>query len=186
MEKRLKLFKPEEKINPWLLTLLLLWFVAMLLNILSSKFPSYENLNFWGIIFAIIAFLYSIFFAVRNFFAYEPTNGVFTGPLIIDFDKIACNTTIYTIYEIEKIAILNDCYRGNFNGEIRAWQPKRSNGLKNYIEIYKKDGSYMKYFFLQTKAENMGMFISELEIYYKRGILHPQNYENIVNDQDSR
>ena len=78
---------------------------------------------------------------------------------------------VFTIYEIEKIEILNDYYRGKFNGNIRAWQRKKSNGVKNYIEIYKKNGEYNKYFFLQTKAENIRMFSDELRTYYRFGKL---------------
>ncbi|WP_188051721.1 hypothetical protein [Flavobacterium sp. GP15] len=87
---------------------------------------------------------------------------------------------VYTIYEIEKIAILSDSIRGKFNGNIKAWERKKSNGVKNYIEIFKKNGEYKKYFFLQTKTENLQMFSDEIRTYYRFGKLEEQNYKNIV------
>lgn len=180
MGKKLKIFTPENKINLWLLTLLLLWFFAALFNILYSKFPSHENLNFWGI---IIAFIYSFCFLIGNLFAHEPANGKFSGFLIIDSEKIICDDDIYTIYEIEKISILSYYFRGNYNGTTIAWQPKKSNGVKNYIEIFKKNGEHKKYFFLQTKTESIEMFLEELRTYYRFGKLGEENYKNIVNER---
>ena len=87
---------------------------------------------------------------------------------------------VYTIYEIEKISILSDYIRGKFNGNIKAWERKKSNGVKNYIEICKNDGEYKKYFFLQTKTENIQMFSDEIRTYYRFGKLDEQNYKNIV------
>ena len=104
MEEKLKIFIPENKLNPWLLSFLILWFFTLLLNMLYSKFPSLENLNFWGIFFAVITFIYSICFITVNLFAYEPTHGKFSGFLIIDPEKIICDNDIYTFDEIEKIA----------------------------------------------------------------------------------
>ena len=186
MERKLKIFIPEDKVNPWLLSFLILWLFTFLFNILYSKFPSYENLNFWGIFFAVITFIYSICFIVVNLFAYEPTNGKFSGFLIIDSEKIICDNDIYTFYEIEKIAILSDYFRGNYNWNIRAWQQKKSNGVKNYIEIFNKNGEYKKYFFLQTKTENIGMFSEELRTYYRFGKLGEQNYNNIIDERHNR
>ncbi len=110
----------------------------------------------------------------------ETTNGEYSGYLIIDSDKITCHLDVYTIYEIEKIGILSDSFRGKFNGKTRVWERKKSNGVKNYLEIYKKDGGYKKYFFLQTKTENIGMFSDELRTYYRFGKLGEQNYKNII------
>jgi DUF971 family protein len=88
---------------------------------------------------------------------------------------------IYTANQTnnEKISILNYSIRGKFNGNISALNPKKSNGLKNYIEIHHKNQIY-KYHFLQTKTENMKMFKDELRMYYEKGILGKQNYENIT------
>jgi hypothetical protein len=132
------------------------------------------------VFFSIITFLFSLYFITSNFFKCEATNGKFNGHLIIDSEKITCNLDAYTIYEIEKIAILSDYYRGKFNGNTRAWERKKSNGVKNYIEIHKKNGEYQKYFFLQTKTENIKMFADELKTYYRFGKLGEQNYKNIV------
>ncbi|WP_176699287.1 hypothetical protein, partial [Flavobacterium crassostreae] len=57
---------------------------------------------------------------------------------------------------------------------------KKSNGVKNYIEIHKNDGKYKKYFVLQTKTQNIEMFTEELITYYRFGKLGEQNYKNIV------
>jgi hypothetical protein len=187
MEKKLKIYSPKNsfEIDKRLLTVLVLWSASFLIYFAKSKFHTCEeNLDLLGMIFVIIAFLYSLYFMISNFFTCETTNGKFTGYLIIDSDKITCNFDVYTIYEIEKIGIISDYFRGNFNGNIRAWQRKKSNGVKNFIEIYKKDGECKKYFFLQTKSENIEMFINQLEIYYKKGILGAQNFENIVNQEN--
>ncbi len=183
MEKKLKLFIPEKKINPWLLTMLLLWLIAMLFNILYSKFPHYDFFEFLGIIFTFIAFVYFTGFIIGNLFAYEPTNGKFSGFLIIKAENIICDNDIYEFSEIEKIAILSDYIRGKYNWNIRAWQQKKSNGIKNYIEIFNKNGECKKYFFLQTKTENIEMFSEELRTYYRFGKLSEQNYKNIIGER---
>ena len=183
MEKKLEIYTPKNsfEIDNNLVATLVLWLLPFLFNFLKSIFPKYEeDLDVLGVLFVIIAFLYSLYFITSNYFKYEVATGKFNGYLIIDSEKITCNVDVFTIYEIEKIEILNDYYRGKFNGNIRAWQRKKSNGVKNYIEIYKKNGEYNKYFFLQTKAENIRMFSDELRTYYRFGKLGEQNYKNIV------
>ncbi|OCB72993.1 hypothetical protein LPBF_11255 [Flavobacterium crassostreae] len=183
MQKKLRIYTPNSsfKVDRRLLSLLLLWTIVFILYTVKSKFPSSEeNLETLGLFFVIIAFLYSLFFITSNFFLRETTNGKFEGYLIIDSEKIICNLDVYTLYEIEKISILSDYFYGKFNGNTIAWQRKKSNGVKNYIEIHKKDGKYKKYFFLQTKTENIEMFTDELRTYYRFGKLGEQNYKNIV------
>lgn len=183
MEKKLRIYTPNNsfKVDKRLLSLLLLWSIVFLIYSTKSKFPSNEeNLELLGFIFVIIAFLYSLYFMISNFFICETTNGEYSGNLIIDSEKITCNLDVYTIHEIEKISILSINFRGKFNGNTRALERKKSNGVKNYIEIYKKDGEYKKYFFLQTKTENIRMFSEELRTYYRFGKLGEQNYKNIV------
>lgn len=183
MEKKLRIYTPNNtfKVDKRLLCLILLWSSAILIYSTKSQFPSNEeNLELLGFVFVMIAFLYSLYFMISNFFICETTNGEYTGYLIIDSDKITCNLDVYQIYEIEKIGILSIYFRGKFNGNIQALKRKKSNGVKNYIEIYKKDGEYKKYFFLQTKTENIGMFSDELRTYYRFGKLGEQNYKNII------
>jgi hypothetical protein len=183
MEKKLKIYIPKNsfEIDKCLLTTLVLWSLSFLFNFGESIFPEYEEeLNLLLGLFTIIAVLYSLYFIISNLFKCEATNGEFNGHLIIDSEKITCNLDAYTINEIEKIAILSDYYHGKFNGNTRAWERKKSNGVKNYIEIYKKNGEYKKYFFLQTKTENIKMFAEELNTYYRFGKLGEQNYKNIV------
>jgi hypothetical protein len=183
MEKKLRIYTPKSsfEIDKRLLVALTLWSLPFLFNFSKSIFPANEeNLDLLGIFFVIIAFLYSLYFIISNHFKCESTNGEFTGYLIIDSEKITCNHDVYTIYEIEKIAILSDYYRGKFNGNISVWERKKSNGVKNYIEIHKKDGEFKKHFFLQTKTENIKMFSDEIRTYYRFGKLGEQNYKNIV------
>jgi len=183
MEKKLRIYTPKSsfEIDKRLLMALTLWSLPFLFNFAKSIFPTYEeDLDLLGVFFVIIAFLYSLYFIISNFFKCETTNGEFSGYLVIDSEKITCNLDVYTIYEIEKISILSDYFRGKFNGNTRAWERKKSNGVKNYIEIYKKDGEYKKYFFLQTKTENIQIFSEELRTYYRFGRLGEQNYKNIV------
>ncbi len=183
MEKKLQIYTPKYsfEIDIRLLIVLVLWSDGFLFYYAKSIFTTYEeNLESLGMLFVIIAFLYSIYFMISNSFKCEVANGEYGGYLIIDSDKITCNLDVYSIYEIEKISILSIYYRGKFNGNTRAWERKKSNGVKNYIEIYKKGGEYQKYFFLQTKTENIGMFSDELRTYYRFGKLEEQNYKNIV------
>jgi hypothetical protein len=183
MEKKLRIFTPNNsfKINKRILSLLILWSIVFLIYSTKTRFPSNEeNLELLGFVFVIITFLYSLFFLISNFFTFETTNGGYTGYLIIDSDKITCNLDVYTITDIERIGILSDYFRGKFNGNTTSLDGKKSNGVKNYIEIYKKGGEKKKYFFLQTKTENIGMFSEELRTYYRFGKLGEQNYKNIV------
>jgi hypothetical protein len=189
MEKKLHIYTPKNsfEIDKRSLTALALWSLAFLFYFAKSIFLTYEeNLGLWGMFFIIIAFLYTLYFMISNSYTCETTNGEYNGYLVIDSDKITCNLDVYAIYEIEEIGIVSDYFRGRFNGNTGAWERKKSNGVKNYIEIYKKDGEYKKYFFLQTKSENIEIFFSELEIYYNRGILGAQNFENIVNQKHNR
>jgi hypothetical protein len=182
MEKKLQIYIPRNSFEmDWgLLTALVLWLLPFLFNFVKSIFPTFkEDLDLLGVFFVIIAFLYSLYFCISNFFKCEITTGKFSGYLVIDSEKITCNLDVYTIYEIEQLAILSDYYRGKFNGNIRFWERKKSNGVKNYIEIHKKDGKYKKYFFLQTKTENIKMFSDELRTYYRFEKLGEQNYKNI-------
>ncbi len=83
------------------------------------------------------------------------------------------------INDIEKISILNYSIRGKFNGNISALNPKKSNGLKNYIEII-CNNKINKYYFLQTKTENIKIFKSELKTYFEKGLIGEQNYKNLT------
>ncbi|WP_188051779.1 hypothetical protein, partial [Flavobacterium sp. GP15] len=181
--KKLQIYNPKNsfEIDKSLLTALILWLLSFLFNFAKSIFPRYEEvLSSLGVFVVIIAVLYSLYFIISNFFKCETANGKLSGYLVIDSEKIICDLDVYTIYEIEKIQILSDYFLGKFNGNIRAWERKKSNGVKNYIEIYKKNGEYKKYFFLQTKTENIQMFSDELRTYYRFGKLGEQNYKNIL------
>ena len=183
MEKKLQIYNPKNsfEIDKSLLTALILWLLSFLFNFAKSIFPRYEEvLSSLGVFVVIIAVLYSLYFIISNFFKCETANGKLSGYLVIDSEKIICDLDVYTIYEIEKIQILSDYFLGKFNGNIRAWERKKSNGVKNYIEIFKKNGEYKKYFFLQTKTENIQMFSDELRTYYRFGKLGEQNYKNIL------
>lgn len=183
MEKKLQIYIPKNsfEIDWCLIIALVLWSLSFLFNFAKSMFPTYEkDFDLFVVFFVIIAGLYSLYFITSNFFKCETSNGKFSGHLVIDTEKITCNLDVYTIYEIEKIGILSDYFRGKFNGNTRAWERKKSNGVKNYIEIYKKDGEYKKYYFLQTKTDNIRMFSVELRTYYRFGKLGEQNYKNIA------
>ena len=183
MEKKLRIFIPNNtfKVDRRLLSLIFFWSIVFLITSIKSRFSSYkEDLELLGFVFIIIAVLYSLYFIISNFFICEVMNGEYDGYLTIDSDKINCNLDVYPIHEIEKISILSDSYRGKFNGKTIAWKRKKANGVKNYIEIYKIDGEYKKYFFLQTKTENIRMFSDELRTYYRFGKLGEQNFKNII------
>ncbi len=183
MEKKLKIYTPNNtfKVDKRLLSLFLLWSISFLIYSTKSGFPSNEeNLELLGFVFGITAFLYFLYIMTSNFFICETTNGEYSGYLIIDSGKITCNLDVYIIYEIEKIVILSDSFCGKFNGKTMVLERKKSNGVKNYIEIFKKDGEYKKYYFLQTKTEDIGIFSDELRTYYRFGKLAEQNYKNIV------
>lgn len=183
MAKKLQIYNPKNsfEIDKSLLIALFLWLLLFVLNFAKSIFPTYkEDLDLLVVFLAIIAFSYSLYFITSNFFKHEIANGEFSGFLVIDSEKITCDLDVYTIYDIEKISILSDYFRGKFNGNIRAWERKKSNGVKNYIEIYKKDGAYKKYFFLQTETEDIRIFSDELRTYYRFGKLGEQNYKNVV------
>ncbi|MBE0393749.1 hypothetical protein [Flavobacterium sp. PL002] len=183
MENKLQIYKPKNsfEMDSSLLIALVLWSLLFMFNFVKSIFPVYEeDFGSWSVFAVIIAFLYSLYFIISNFFKYECANGKLSGFLVIDSEKITCDLDVFTIYEIEKINILSDNFRGKFNGNTRVWERKKSNGVKNYIEIYRKDGGYKKYFFLQTETKNIKMFSEELRIYYRFGKLEEQNYKIIV------
>lgn len=183
MVKKLQIYKHKNsfEIDKNLLIALFLWLLLFLFNFAKSIFPTYEeDLDLLVIFLVIITFPYSLYFITSNFFKCETANGKFSGYLVIDSEKITCDLDVYSIYEIEKISILSDYFRGKFNGNVNAWERKKSNGVKNYIEIYKKDGAYKKYFFLQTETEDIRIFSDELRTYYRFGKLGEQNYKNVV------
>lgn len=155
-QKKLQIYSPRNsfEMDRYLLKALILWSLPFLFNFTKSIFTTYEeDLDLLSVFFVIIAFLYSLYFFTSNFFKCETTNGEFNGYQVIDSEKITCNLDVCTIYEIEKIGILSDYFRGKFNGNIRAWQRKKSNGVKNYIEIYKKERNYKDYFLDYEKTK---------------------------------
>lgn len=94
MKKKLQIYTPKNsfEIDTRLLTVLILWSVAFLFYFAKSIFPTYEeNLDSLGMLFVIIAILYSLYSMISNIFTCEPTNGEYSGYLIIDSDKITCN-----------------------------------------------------------------------------------------------
>jgi len=181
--KKLKIFYPKNSIKINKPTIIMLSLVASIVLIHFSKkiFPeNLENLDLLSFAVVVFTFFYFVFYLIYISFSHETENGNYSGYLIIENDKITCDKKTYLINEIEKISILEIYYRGKFNGKIMALEPKKSNGLKNYIEIstYNKID---KYYFLQTKDENVKMFRNELKFYYERGFIGKQNFENIMN-----
>ena len=181
--KKLKIFYPDNSIKIHKSTKVLFILISLVLITYFSKkmFPqNIENLELLYFVMVVIFTVYCLIYVINiNLFRYETENGTYSGYLIIETEKIICGENTYLINDIEKISILNYSIRGKFNGNISALNPKKSNGLKNYIEIHHKN-QINKYHFLQTKTENMKMFENELRIYYEKGILGKQNYENIT------
>jgi len=182
--KKLKIFYPKKTISFHGTTLVLLILVALISVIHLSKkiFPeNFENLDLLNVLMIVVTFIYFIFYLIyTNLFRYEIENGTYSGYLIIENDKIICDKKTFLINDIQKISIENYYYCGKQNGNISALLPKKSNGLKNYIEISYKN-QIDKYYFLQTKNENIRMFTDELKSYYEKGLIGKQNFENIKN-----
>jgi hypothetical protein len=181
--KKLKIFYPKNSIKINKPTIIMLSLVGLIVLIHFSKkiFPeNFENLDLLSFAVVVLTFFYFIFYLIYINLSHETENGNYSGYLIIENDKITCDKKAYLINEIEKIIILEFYYRGKFNGKIMALAPKRSNGLKNYIEIF-TNNKIDKYYFLQTKEENIKMFRNELKFYYERGLIGKKNFENIIN-----
>ncbi len=182
--KKLKIFYPKNSLKINKPTIIMLTLVAIIVLIHFSKkiFPeNFENLDLLSFAVIVITFVYFVFYLIYINFSHETENGNYSGYLIIENDKITCDNKTYLINEIEKISILEIYYRGKFNGKTLALVPKRSNGLKNYIEIH-TNNKIDKYYFLQTKKENVKMlFRNELKVYYERGLIGKHNFENIMN-----
>lgn len=182
--KKLQIFYPKNTISFHKTTLVLIVLVVLISLIhLSKKIFSenFENLDMLNVLMVVFTFIYFIFYLIyTNLFRYELENGIYSGYLIIETDKIICDGKTFMATEIEKISILNFYYRGQFNSKTSALESKKSNGLKNYIEISTKN-KIDKYYFLQTRKENIKMFSNELKVYYKKGLIGKQNFENIVN-----
>lgn len=182
--KKLKIFYPKNTISFHKTTLVLFFLVTLISLVHFSKkiFPeNFENIDLLNVFLIVVTFLYFIFYLIyTNLFRYELENGNYSGYLTIENDKIICDSKTYLINEIEKVNILHYYYRGQSNSKISALESKRSNGLKNYIEITTKN-KIDKYYFLQTKKENIKMFRKEIKEYYEKGKIGKQNFENIMN-----
>lgn len=180
--KRLKIFYPKSDFKISKPTVVMLSLIAIFVFVQFSikVLPEYqENLDLLSFVVIVVTFIYFIFFLIYVNFSHEKENGFYSGFLILESDKITCDNKAYFINEIEKVSILGFDYRGEFNGNINALVPKRSNGLKNYIEITSKK-RVDKYYFLQTKNENIKMFKDELKVYYEKGLIEKQNFENLL------
>ena len=154
--------------------------IILLIHLSKKIFPeNLENLELLSFVLVAITFIYFIIYLIYINFSHETENGKYSGYLIIENEKITCDQKKYLINEIEKISILEAYYRGKFNGKTLSLEPKRSNGLKNYIEIY-TNNKIDKYYFLQTKKENIKMFRNEIKVYYEKGLIGKQNFENIM------
>jgi hypothetical protein len=182
--KKLQIFYPNNTISFHKTTLVLMFLVVLITIIHLSKkvFPeNFENLDLLNVLLIVITFIYFVIYLIyTNLFRYELENGIYCGNIIIENDKIICDKKTYYINEIEKVSILHCYYRGQLNGKTSALESKRSNGLKNYIEITVKN-KIDKYYFLQTKNENIKIFRNEIKEYYQKGLIGKQNFENIMN-----
>ena len=93
-------------------------------------------------------------------------------------------TILYSLYFMISNFFICETTNGQYSGNLIIDSEKITCNLDvytiYYIEIYKKNGAYKKYFFLQTKTENMRMFSDELRTYYRFGKLGEQNYKNLV------
>jgi uncharacterized membrane protein len=181
--KKLKIFYPDNSIKIHKSTKVLFILISLVLITYFSKkmFPqNIENLELLYFVMVVIFTVYCLIYVINiNLFRYETENGTYSGYLIIDTEKIICGENTYLINDIEKISILNYSIRGKFNGNISALNPKKSNGLKNYIEII-CNNKINKYYFLQTKTENIKIFKSELKTYFEKGLIGEQNYKNLT------
>ena len=180
--KKLKIFYPSKTISFHITTTILILLTSSFFVIyeLTKIFPKeIGNSETILILIGILMVIYWIFYAINNYFRHEYAKGHFEGFLIIENDKIICNEKVYSIGNIEKISILHWYFRGKFNGNISAFSAKKENGLKNYIEITSNNKTE-RYYFLQTKTENIKMFKDEIRTYYRFGKLNEQNYKNIA------
>ena len=187
--KRLKIYYPSLSIKLSLRQWIMLILIALVIFLEISKSYSIgykDELGALAFVAIVATFLYFLYFIISNFFAYESTPGFFRGFLVITDEKIICDDRVFTFDEIENVAILNNWFRGNHTYNIQPLEPKKSNGVKNYIKITLKSGEVKKYFFLQTQTENLMMFASELRNYYRFGKLNEQNYKNIIDSKHYR
>ncbi|WP_188051722.1 hypothetical protein [Flavobacterium sp. GP15] len=77
MEKKLQIYNPSNsfEIDSRLLTALVLWLLPFLSNFANSIFPQYEeDFDLLGVLFVIIAFLFTIYFVISNSFKCETAN----------------------------------------------------------------------------------------------------------------
>lgn len=89
--KKLKIFYPKNAISFHKTTIILIVLLVCLFVIHYYKkiYPeALDDLHFLSIVFT---FFYFIFYLINNFFRQENVNGIFSGYLIIENDKITCD-----------------------------------------------------------------------------------------------
>ena len=146
----------------------------------SSKIENkiFESL---GVIFTLITFIYFIILIISNLFRHERLRGKLSGRLIFEKDKIHFGCDTYNIRDIKEIVIENWYVKGDIVNVITpTLKPKKSNGVKNYVKLYLKNGTIETCYFLQTKTDRIQKFSKVFKSYFNLGIINEQNYINIT------
>jgi len=141
-----------------------------------------ELIELIGILLIVVTFPYLVIFMIANFFRYERLYGKLEGYLIFENDKIIFDKIFYNISDIEKIEILNWDIKGDIVNVLFEFKPKKSNGVKNYVKLYLKNGKVETCYFLLTKSEKIQIFKEEFKVYFRKNLIKRQNYLNITEE----
>jgi hypothetical protein len=186
MDKKLQIFVKDKgyRIGIEYIILYGLLFCILLSNFINS-FNEVKNkqLESISILLATITFLYTIIFLISNLFRYERLYGHLKGTLVFEKDKIVFGEITYNLTEINKIEISNFDCKGKIVNASLEFKPKKSNGVKNYVKLYLKNGTSAQCNFLQTESEKIQIFKDEFKTYYRFNLIERQNYLNITEDK---
>lgn len=132
-------------------------------------------------IYTMLAFFSVVMYlALSSPLRYERLKGSFKGNLRFDKDYISIDETKYNISEIKKIEIDNLDIRGKWVNMTLDFEPKRSNGVKNFIKLYLKTGDIIEINFLQTKNHNVKTCKEEFISYYDQNKISWNNLGWVV------
>lgn len=171
---------PIKKISIELRVILVLGFFTFLSIIFYKFIYSCKIIEQAGTFFALSILFIAMLLLITSPFRYERLNGFINGDLIFSKDYILVEKTKYNIIDVSKIEINNLDIRGKWTNMLLDFEPKKSNGVKNFIRLYLKNGKIIEVYFLQTKTQNVKTCKEEFISYYDQNKISWNNLSWVI------
>ncbi|MES2278448.1 MAG: hypothetical protein V4592_20625 [Bacteroidota bacterium] len=106
---------------------------------------------------AVLGCVVTMYYLISSIWKYKPLNGVLDGTLIFDNNGFRVNDTTYQLSEINNIDFWFSDYYGEISSSGRSFNPKRLQGVGNYITFTDAENEENQIFF---KLEGKHSYLS--------------------------